>query len=76
MPVLRSYRDPVERMEEADAIAEKCLQQAEVIHTVVLVNALAGIVDAYTDTLLTNDPDERERFEALVKIVEILPRIT
>ncbi len=70
LPVMTMHHDPVQRMEEADAIAEKCLHQAEAIHNVVLVNAISGIVDSYTDTLLASASGEREQFDRLVKIVE------
>lgn len=61
---------PIDKMEEADAVAERCMYQAEKIHNPKVINAVAGIVDAYTDFILTNDPDERGRFDALVKVVE------
>ncbi len=61
---------PTATMEEADAVAELCMHQAEKINNSQILNAVAGMVDAYTDTLLTNDPDERGKFAEWVKVVE------
>ncbi len=70
---LRLHRRPIEKMEFADDIAVLCMRQAEKIHVAELVNAIAGMVDSYTDTLLTNDPDERRRFDELAVLIENHP---
>jgi len=61
---------PNERMEEADLVAELCRQQAVRAGEVELLHNIIGIVDAYTDVLLNNDPAERQMFDDMVRFVE------
>jgi signal transduction histidine kinase len=70
---LKMRSGPIARMQEADAVAELCMRQAEKMHNPLILNAVAGIVDTYTDILLTNDPDERGRFADFIKVVEQQP---